>query len=115
MAAASKGRNRMAKAEKNAEREHRIAEEIIVDAYGPEEQSLGWYYYLKDTLYFPFAATCISERAISPLRKGDEVDRRGNSIVCPGKPALWRRSGCLAASFSAYGSDFNGPLYGRAV
>ena len=64
----------MAKARKNAERENRIAEEIIVDAYGPEEQALSWYYYLQDTLYFPFAARCLAERAISPLRKGDEVE-----------------------------------------
>jgi len=64
----------MAKAEKNAERENRIAEEIIVDAYGPEEQAMGWYYYLQDTLYFPFPARCIAERATSPLRKGDEVE-----------------------------------------
>ena len=64
----------MAKAEKNTERENRIAEEIIVDAYGPEEQAIGWYYYLQDTLYFPFPARCIVEREISPLRKGDEVE-----------------------------------------
>jgi hypothetical protein len=64
----------MSKAKKNAERENRIAEEIIVDAYGPEEQALGWYYYLQDTLCFPFPARCIAERAISPLRKGDEVE-----------------------------------------
>ena len=64
----------MAKAEKNAKRENRIAEEVIVDAYGPEEQALGWYYYLQDTLCFPFPARCIAERATSPLRKGDEVE-----------------------------------------
>ena len=27
----------------NSEREERIAMEIIVDAYGPGEQTLGWY------------------------------------------------------------------------
>jgi len=64
----------MAKARKNAERENRIEEEIIVDAYGPEEQAMGWYYYLDDKLCFPFLATCIAERATSPLRKGDEVE-----------------------------------------
>lgn len=41
--------------------------EIIVDAYGPEEQALGWYYYLEGTLQFPFTAHCIARRAISPL------------------------------------------------
>jgi len=66
----------MPKAKKNAERENRIAEEIIIDAYGPEEQAMGWYYYLEDKLCFPFLATCIAERAISPLRKGDEVGQQ---------------------------------------
>jgi hypothetical protein len=37
----------MPEREQDPEREHRIAEEIIVDAYGPEEQALGWYYYLE--------------------------------------------------------------------
>ena len=64
----------MAKARKNFERENRIAEEIIVDAYGPEEQAMGWYYYLEGKLQFPFLATCIAERATSPLCKGDEVE-----------------------------------------
>jgi hypothetical protein len=64
----------MAKPTKNAERENRISEEIIVDAYGPEEQAMGWYYYLQDALHFPFPTTCITERAISPLRKGDRVE-----------------------------------------
>ena len=30
----------------NKDREERIEMEIIVDAYGPEEQAMGWYYYL---------------------------------------------------------------------
>lgn len=64
----------MAKAKKNAEREHRIEMEIIVDAYGPEEQAMGWYYYLEGKLRFPFTAACIAERATSPLHKGDEVE-----------------------------------------
>jgi len=54
-------------------REHRITYEIIGDAYGPEEQAMGWYYYLADRLDFPFTVTCIMERTISPLRKGDEA------------------------------------------
>lgn len=55
-------------------REERIMMEIIVDAYDPEEQAMGWYYYLEEHLRFPFVATCVKERAISPLRKGDEVE-----------------------------------------
>jgi hypothetical protein len=64
----------MSKAKKNGERERRIEMEIVVDAYGPEEQAMGWYYYLEGKLRFPFAATCVAERAVSPLRKGDEVE-----------------------------------------
>jgi hypothetical protein len=48
--------------------------EAIVDAYGAEEQALGWYYYLDDRLGFPFLAKCIEKRATSPLRVGDEVE-----------------------------------------
>jgi len=41
----AKGRKSMASAKENAEREDRIAEEIIVDAYGAEERAMyvfGW-------------------------------------------------------------------------
>jgi hypothetical protein len=59
---------------KDEEREERIQMEIIVDAYGPEEQALGWYTYLSDTLHFPFSARCVARRAISPLQPGEEVE-----------------------------------------
>lgn len=64
----------MAGASQDPSREERIRMEIIVDAYGPEEQAMGWYYYLEDKLHFPFTAKCVAERAISPLRKGDEIE-----------------------------------------
>ena len=48
----------MAKVEKYEPREYRIAMEAIVDAYGPEEQAMGWYYYLDDKIQFPFEACC---------------------------------------------------------
>jgi hypothetical protein len=38
----------------NKDREERIAMEIVVDAHGPEEQAMGWYYYLADELQFPY-------------------------------------------------------------
>jgi hypothetical protein len=65
---------RKAKPKVNKKREERIAMEIIVDAYGPEEQAMGWYYYLEDKLQFPFTAICSAKRTISPLQLGDEVD-----------------------------------------
>lgn len=54
-------------------REARIVNEITVDANGPEEQAMGWFSYLEEFLHFPFAARCIAARAISPLKKGEEV------------------------------------------
>lgn len=63
----------MTKREKDEEREHRIKMEAIVDAYCPEEQAMGWYYYLQDRIAFPFKARCVRERSISPLHKGEEV------------------------------------------
>ena len=62
---------------KDPQRDERITLEITVDANGPEEQAMGWYYYLQDKLHFPFLARCIAERAISPLRKGDELEILG--------------------------------------
>jgi hypothetical protein len=62
------------KPKRDDEREYRIRMEIVVDAYGPEERALGWYYYLKDGLQFPFTATCIAKRAVSPLQVKDKVE-----------------------------------------
>lgn len=62
------------KPKRDEEREERISMEVVVDAYGPEERAMGWYYYLEEALHFPFLTRCISERATSPLRVGDEVE-----------------------------------------
>jgi hypothetical protein len=67
----------MRKPRQRNDREERIAMEIIVDAYGPEEQAMGWYYYLEEKLQFPFTAVCSAKRAISPLQVKDEVDVLG--------------------------------------
>ncbi len=61
----------MAKVERDKEREERITMEIVVDAYGAEEQAMGWYYYLQDRMQFPFTATCISKRRSSPVKEGE--------------------------------------------
>ncbi len=63
----------MDRVQKDETREHRISMEAIVDAYGPEEQAIGWYYYLEDRIQFPFEARCIQTRRISPLKKGEQV------------------------------------------
>jgi Calcium binding len=63
----------MKRRSRDEEREQRITMEIVVDAYTPEEQAMGWYYSLEDRLHFPFVARCITQRSISPLQVGDEV------------------------------------------
>ena len=67
-------RGSVSKVEKDEAREYRIDMEIVADAYNGEEQAMGWYYYLDDTLSFPFLTRCIVKRAISPLEVGDEVE-----------------------------------------
>jgi hypothetical protein len=64
----------MTRPAKDDAREERIHMEIIVDAYSPDEQVMGWYTYLSDSLQFPFSARCVTRRAISPLEPGDEVE-----------------------------------------
>ena len=67
----------MTRQAKDEAREQRIHWEIVVDANGPEEQAMGWYYYLDDTLHFPFSARCIAHRTTSPLEPGEEVELVG--------------------------------------
>jgi hypothetical protein len=64
------------KPKRDEEREHRITMEIIVDCYDEQERAMGCYY-LEDQLQFPFTATCITKRAISPLQVKDEVEVDG--------------------------------------
>lgn len=54
--------------------EERIDMEIIVDAYNSEEQAMGWYYYLQDTLDFPFLAKVSTKRKTLPLTVGQTVE-----------------------------------------
>lgn len=74
----------MKKSRKDPVRERRIHEEAIVDAYGPEEQAMSWYYYLESKLSFPFPATCITSNITSPLKKGEDVEalRMAPDDVC---------------------------------
>ena len=67
----------MSKRPREDAREDRIAMEIVVDAHDDEERALGWYYYLENTLTFPFLARCRACRPISPLQVGDEVEVLG--------------------------------------
>ena len=58
-------------------REDRIIMEIVVDAYDENERAMGWYYYLEDKLRFPIKARCVSQREVSPLERGEEVEVLG--------------------------------------
>ena len=66
----------MAKRKKDPIREDRIHNEAIVDAYGPEEQAMGWYYYLENKIRLPFQAKCIVAKVVAPLLKGEAVEVR---------------------------------------
>jgi Calcium binding len=63
----------MKRPQRDPAREDRIHNEAIVDAR-PEEQAMSWYYYLEDKISFPFQATCIAARDVSPLRKAEIVE-----------------------------------------
>ena len=93
----------MAKAKQNKQREHRIEQEIVVDAYGAEERAMGWYCYLEERLRFPFRARCIAHRAISPLRKGQEVEVVGLAPAdeCDGEIETESITGCRGAASHA--------------
>lgn len=67
----------MIRLKENKVRERRIEMEIVVDAYNAGERAMGWYYYLEETLQFPFKARCKSKREISPLCVGEEVEVLG--------------------------------------
>jgi hypothetical protein len=59
----------MPKSKKDPAREARIENEIVVDAYGPQEQATGWYCYLESNLSFPFRARCIKSNVVSPQKR----------------------------------------------
>lgn len=70
----------MAGKRKELEREARIENEITADAHDASERAMGWYYYLEETLRFPFTANCVKARPISPLKVGDEVEVTGMAV-----------------------------------
>lgn len=77
----------MNRIERDEAREARIANEAIVDAYGSEEQAMGWYYYLDDKISGPFNAKCRVKRAISPFEVGESMQVVGMAPVgeCQGE------------------------------
>jgi len=64
----------MGQPREESDREHRIVDEVIVDAYDSIERAMSWYYYLEGKLRMPFAASCIVRRQSSPLKIGERVE-----------------------------------------
>ena len=54
------------------EREQRISNEIIVDAYNGQEERMGWYAYLEDHLNMPFQAEWDGENVEVVAMSDDE-------------------------------------------
>jgi hypothetical protein len=59
---------------KNREREQRIENEILVDAYDEEERAMSCYYHAENEMQLPFPARCLRIEESSPLHKGEEVE-----------------------------------------
>lgn len=59
-----------------------IEKQIAAEAHRVEERATSWFHarilawhaYMEDRIHFPFAATCISRYASSPLRIQDRVE-----------------------------------------
>ncbi|HOW64767.1 MAG TPA: calcium-binding protein [Verrucomicrobiota bacterium] len=67
----------MARRRIDKDREERIEMEIIEDAYDESERAMRWHCYLESVLKFPLKARCISKKASSPLRVGQEIEVLG--------------------------------------
>ena len=74
----------MAKSKKDPVREARIENEIVVDAYGPQEQAIGWYCYLESNL-----STHFEPAASSPTWCRRSKKEKSS------KPAAWQRKTLL--------------------
>lgn len=77
----------------NRAREDRIQMEVVVDAYGPEERAMGWYYYLDEKLAVPFQARVATELPSSALNLGDKVEVLGMAPeqACETDMLVWVR------------------------
>jgi hypothetical protein len=62
------------KPQREPRREKRINDEILIECYDDHDVATAWFVYIEQQLQFPFTATCISKRVVSPLRVKDEVE-----------------------------------------
>lgn len=83
----------MPKPKINRAREDRIEMEVVVDAYGPEERAMGWYYYLDEKLAVPFQARVKTLLPNSPLNIGEKVEVLGMAPqeACETDMLVWIR------------------------
>jgi hypothetical protein len=79
----------MKRTNENKEREDRIADEIVVDAYNEEERAMSWYYYAADNIAFPFKARCRMKRSTSPLKVGESFEVVGMADADDCSRELW--------------------------
>jgi hypothetical protein len=67
----------IARMKKDPTIEHRIQEEIVVDAHDEQERHRAWRCYMAEHLTFPFSARCVVGRPESPLKVGEHVTVTG--------------------------------------
>lgn len=67
----------MKRTKENPERESRITDSIVVDAYDEYERHSGWYCCLADKVEFPVRAKCVEVTKGSPLKLNEEVSITG--------------------------------------
>jgi hypothetical protein len=75
----------MSSVEFDESRENRIKTEILADAEDKEDRAMGWYYYLDDTLNFPFNAKWTKKgrgKSASPQEKEIEVLSMASEDEC---------------------------------
>ncbi len=85
----------MPKCKADTARDDRIGNEVVVDAYGPEERAMSWFYYLEDRIVFPFWARCSKQAETSPLQKGEqgEVLKVASADACENALVMIRCQG----------------------
>ena len=80
----------MKKSKKDPVREDRIQNEAIVDAYGPEEQALSWYYYLENKIRSPSRPAAAPR--VPSFRKGETFEVCGLAHVINRLRTCYNRS-----------------------
>jgi len=78
----------MAKRKKERLREERIDNEVVVDAYGPEERAMGWYYYLERKIRFTLGAGYNGNGTLVANYTGTAQARGPKSVTLAGSATI---------------------------